>query len=64
MPGRGRGSGRGHELEKMVYTKTNVRHTLAMHMSWLTGDLQIPENDLFLIQQLQKWYNARHYQYK
>ena len=47
VPGRGRGSGRGHELEKMVYTKTNVRHTLAMHMSWLTGDLQIPENDFF-----------------
>ena len=43
-PGRDRRSGRGQKLEKVAYTKTNARHTLAMHISWLISDLQIPEN--------------------
>ena len=36
---------RGHELERVAYTNTNVRHTHDIH----TGDSQSPENDLFEI---------------
>ena len=48
-PGRGQGRGRGHVLEKVAYTKTNLRHTHDLHTSWLTGDSQSqsPGNALF-----------------